>query len=213
MSLSTSTEQLSSEIDLILLDKNLPSPKLVIARTVSIVLSQQTDKTEENSKIYVKKNGTPKFKIKSENESEAYIYPHPMTDESFSQENELKSNHAKNSRDLWRDSNHFEAKLLEFETPSIQVCRPFYTQQQLQSYQKFYFGNYFPDRTSYPDKIFVSKIFNQNLESIKNFYLTQSYPNLLQFPKVFLKQKDKSTEPPKEKENIIQIKPKEKILQ
>jgi hypothetical protein len=49
MSLSTSTEQLSSESDLILLDKNLPSPKLIIARTVSIVLSQQTDKAEENS--------------------------------------------------------------------------------------------------------------------------------------------------------------------
>ena len=212
MSLSTSTEQLSSESDLILLDKNLPSPKLIIARTVSIVLSQQTDKTEENCKNYVKKNGTLKFKIKSENESEAYICPHPMTDESFSQENELKSNHEKNRQDLWRDSNHFEAKLLEFETPSIQVCRPFYTQQQLQSYQKFYFGNYFPDRTSYPDKIFVSKIFNQNLESIKNFYFAQSYPNLLQFPKVFLKQKDKTAEPPKEKENIIQIKPKEKVL-
>jgi len=211
MSISSSTEPLSSENDRILPDKNQPSPKLVIVRTVNLVLSRQSDKTEENSKIYVKKNGTPKFKIKSENESEAYICPHPMTDESFSQENELKSNHAKNSRDLWRDSNHFEAKLLEFETPSIQVCRPFYTQQQLQSYQKFYFGNYFPDRTSYPDKIFVSKIFNQNLESIKNFYLTRTYPNLIQIPIGFLQPKEIIKEQPKEKESIIQIKPKEKI--
>ena len=55
MSLSTSTEQLSLENDMILLDKNLPSSKLAVARPVSIVLSQQTGKSEENSKNYVKK--------------------------------------------------------------------------------------------------------------------------------------------------------------
>ena len=73
-----------------------------------------------------------------------------------------------------------------------------------------YFGNYIPERNSFPDKIFVSKIFNLNLENIKNFYFSQPYPNILQIPKVFLRPKEKIVQPPKEKENIIQIKPKEK---
>ena len=79
-------------------------------------------------------------------------------------------------------------------------------------YQKTYFGNYIPDRISFPNTIFVSKIFNRNLESNKNFSFTQSYPNLLRIPRVFLKSKEKANESLKEKEKIIQIKPKEKTI-
>ena len=212
MSISSSTELLSLENDHILPDKNLPSPKLVIIRTANIVLPSQTDKTEENSINYEKKNGTQKFKIKSEYESEVYLCPQPKIDKSLSKDNRLKSNHPLNFQNFSRDSNYFAAKLLEFETPTFQVPKPLCVQRQLRLYQKKYFGNYIPERNSFPDKIFVSKIFNINLENIKNFYFSQSYPNILQIPKVFLKPKEKMQEPPKEKEIIIQTKPKEKIL-
>lgn len=55
MSISSSTEPLSSENDRILPDKNQSSPELVIVRTVNLVLSRQSDKTEENSKNNEKK--------------------------------------------------------------------------------------------------------------------------------------------------------------
>lgn len=212
MSISSSTEPLSSENDRILPDKNQPSPKLVIVRTVNLVLSRQSDKTEENSKNNEKKNGTQKFKIKSEKESEVYLCPQPKIDKSLSKDNRLKSNHPLNFQNFSRDSNYFAAKLLEFETPTFKVPKPLSTQRKLRLYQKKYFGNYIPERNSFPDKIFVSKIFNLNLENIKNFYFSQPYPNKLQIPKVFLRPKEKIAQPPKEKENIIQIKPKEKIL-
>ena len=212
MSISSSTEPQSLENDHTLPDKNQPSPKLMIARTVDIVLLPQTDNIEENSKNYEKKNGTQKFKIKSENESEVYLCPQPKIDKSPSKDNRLISKHPLNFQNFPRDSNYFAAKLLEFERPTFQVPKPLCTQRKLRLFQKNYFGNYIPERNSFSDKIFVSKIFNQNLQSIKNFYFTQSYPNILQIPKAFLKPKEKMPEPPKEKENIIQIKPKEKIL-
>ena len=212
MSISSSTEPLSSENDRILPDKNQPSPKLVIVRTVNLVLSRQSDKTEENSKNNEKKNGTQKFKIKSEKESEVYLCPQSKIDKSLSKDNRLKSNHPVNFQNFSRDSNYFAAKLLEFETPTFKVPKPLSTQRKLRLYQKKYFGNHTPERNSFPDKIFVSKIFNLNLENIKNFYFSQPYPNKLQIPKVFLRPKEKIAQPPKEKENIIQIKPKEKIL-
>ena len=212
MSISSSTEPLSLENDRILPDKNQPSPKLLIIRAANIVLSCQSDKAEEISKNYEKKNGTQKFKIKSENESEVYLCPQPKIDKSLSKDNRLKSNHPLISQNFSRDSNYFAAKLLEFETPTFQVPKPLSLQRQLRLYQKKYFGNYIPERNSFPDKIFVSKIFNLNLENIKNFYFCQSYPNILRIPKAFLKPKEKIQEPPKEQENIIQIKPKEKIL-
>jgi len=112
MSLSSTAEPLSSENDMIQLDKNLPSQKLVITRPVNLLLPQQPGKTVENSKNYVKKNGTLKFKIKCESESEAYLCPQPMIYESFSAENKLQLNHPLNYQNLLRDSNHFEAKLL-----------------------------------------------------------------------------------------------------
>jgi hypothetical protein len=196
---------------MILLDKNLPSSKLAVARPVSIVLSQQTGKTEENSKNYVKKNGTLKFKIKCESENEAYLCPQPMIYESFSAENKLKLNHPLNYQNISRDSNHFGAKQLEFETPTLGLSQPLCPPEQFQLFQQTYFGNYFPERNSFSDKIFLSKIFNQNLESIKNFYLTRTYPNLFQIPIILPQPKDIIKEPPKEKESIIQIKPKEKI--
>jgi len=212
MSISSSTEPLSSENNHILPDKNQLSPKLVIIRTANIVLPSQTDQTEENSKNYEKKNGTQKFKIKSENEIEVNLCPQPKIDKSLPKDNWLKSNPPLNSQNFSRDSNYFAAKLLEFETPTFQVPKPLCLQRQLRLYQKKYFGNYIPERNSFPDKIFVSKIFDLNLENIKNFYFSQSYPKILQIPKVYLKPKEKMPEPPKEKENIIQIKPKEKIL-
>jgi hypothetical protein len=196
---------------MILLDKNLPSSKLAVARPVSIVLSQQTGKSEENSKNYVKKNGTLKFKIKCESENEAYLCPQPMIYESFSAENKLKLNHPLNYQNISRDSNHFGAKQLEFETPTLGLSQPLCPPEQFQLFQQTYFGNYFPERNSFSDKIFLSKIFNQNLESIKNFYLTRTYPNLFQIPIILPQPKDIIKEPPKEKESIIQIKPKEKI--
>ena len=211
MSLSSTAEPLSSENDMIQLDKNLPSQKLVITRPVNLLLPQQTGKTVENSKNYVKKNGTLKFKIKCESESEAYLCPQPMIYESFSAENKLQLNHPLNYQNLLRDSNHFEAKLLEFETPTLGLSQPLYPQEQFQLFQQSYFGNYFPERNLFSDKIFLSKIFNQNLESIKNFYLTRTYPNLIHIPIGFLQPKEIIKEQPKEKESIIQIKPKEKI--
>ena len=84
MSKRTSTEPLSSGNDMILLDKNLLSSKLVITRTVSIELSEQTDKTEEDTKNYIAKNGILKFKIKRQSDDDAYLSVKTIKDESFS---------------------------------------------------------------------------------------------------------------------------------
>ena len=212
MSLSASTKTLSSLDDNAILDKNLSSQKLVIARTASILLSEQIHKRREKFENYVNKNGALKFKIKFENERPAYLSSQPKIYKSFSQVNELNSNCPLNYQSLPRDSNYFEAKQLEFKTPTLQDPRTLFTPQQLQLYQKTYFGNYIPDRISFPNTIFVSTIFNRNLESNKNFSFTQSYPNLLRIPRVFLKSKEKANESLKEKEKIIQIKPKEKTI-
>ena len=190
MSQSASTHSLSSEDDNAILDKNLSSPKLTIERTVNILLRDQTNKGKINFENYANKNGALKFKIKIENESQAYLCSPQKIYKSFSQLNRLKSHQLLNYQNLSRDSNYFAAKQLEFKKPTLQVPSPFFTQQQLQLYQKTYFGNYIPDRNSYPNTIFVSKIFNRNLNINKNFYFTQSYPNVFQIPRVFIRPKE-----------------------
>ena len=175
MSQSASTHSLSSEDDNAILDKNLSSPKLTIERTVNILLREQTNKGKINFENYANKNGALKFKIKIENESQAYLCSPQKIYKSFSQLNRLKSHQLLNYQNLSRDSNYFAAKQLEFKKPTLQVPSPFFTQQQLQLYQKTYFGNYIPDRNSYPNTIFVSKIFvHQTKCPYENIYPKQN---------------------------------------
>ena len=216
MSLSTSTEPLSSANESNLEYKNMISLNSTLVKQYQVIPFDLRQKTAEKTENYDQKNGTQKFKTKSENENEAYIQPQSLTYDSFTKENGLKWNYPLYYQNLSRDSNFFEGKKLEFETLNSQVKRPFWIQQQSSLVYNSYFGTYFPERNLFPDKIFLSKIFDKNLENSKNFYLAQPYPNLFLIPKEILLPKETIPKVPKEKENKTiktqeKIKPKELI--
>ena len=199
MSLRTSTEPLSIELDQNQEDKILPSPLLSFSKQEKTITPEQTNKTEENAKNYAKKNGLQKFKIKSENRSIAYLRRQPMEYGSFSQENMLRFNDPLYYRNLSRVSNFLDTKRLEFETLNYQGFTPFLAPQFIPIPKNPYFGNYFPERNLIPDKIFLSGLFTQNLKRPNNFDIFRSYPNLLAIPKELLLPKKEKMIIPKEK--------------
>ena len=158
-------------------------------------------KTAEKTENYDKKYGTQKFKKKSENKSEAYIQPKMLVYDSFTKENWFNCYYRSYIPNLSSDSNFFVGKKLEFEMSNWQEWRPYWVQRQSILGQNSYFGAYFPERNLFPDKIFLSKIFDKNLENSKNFYLTQPYPNLFLIPKEMLLPKVSIPKARKEKEN------------
>ena len=178
MSLSSSTDLLSSENEHNLEEKNMPSPNMAFVGPNQLLLPEQSGKTREKPKIYQKKNGSLKFKIKSENESVACLRPHPMRYDSFSPENLFRLNPPLNSQKLSGELNYLKANQLEFETINCQASRPFSAFQPFGFFQNSPYGSYFQERNLNPNEIFLSKIFSQSLKNINNFYLPQSYPNL-----------------------------------
>ena len=210
MSLSSSTDLLSSENEHNLEEKNMPSPNMAFVGPNQLLLPEQSGKTREKPKIYQKKNGSLKFKIKSENESVACLRPHPMRYDSFSPENLFRLNPPLNSQKLSGELNYLKANQLEFETINCQASRPFSAFQPFGFFQNSPYGSYFQERNLNPNEIFLSKIFSQSLKNINNFYLPQSYPNLFLIPKETFLPKDKPTKIPKEKV-VKRIKPQEKI--
>ena len=113
MSLSSSTDLLSSENEHNLEEKNMPSPKMAFVGPNQLLLHEQRCKTREKQKKKKKKNGSLKFKIKSENESVACLRPHPMRYDSFSPENLFRLNPPLNSQKLSRKLNYLTANQLE----------------------------------------------------------------------------------------------------
>ena len=210
MSLSSSTDLLSSENEHNLEEKNMPSPNMAFVGPNQLLLPEQSCKTREKPKIYQKKNGSLKFKIKSENESVACLRPHPMRYDSFSPENLFRLNPPLNSQKLSGELNYLKANQLEFETINCQASRPFSAFQPFGFFQNSPYGSYFQERNLNPNEIFLSKIFSQSLKNINNFYLPQSYPNLFILPKETFLPKDKPTKIPQEKV-VKRIKPQEKI--
>ena len=167
-------------------------------------------KTAGKTENYEKKNGTAKFKTKSENESEAYIKPQSLAYDSLAKEKWLNCKNRLCFKNLSSDSNFFDGKKLEFEMFNFKEWRSLRTWQQSPLSQNSYFGTYFPEKNIFPNKYFLSKIFDENLENGKNFYLSQSYPNLFRFPKEMLLPKETIPKAPKEKEKKS-IKTQEKI--
>ena len=210
MSLSTSTEPASSENEQNLEEKNMPSSETTLASSDQLVLPKLPIESLEKPKNYQKKNGSLKFKIKSEKESVACLRPQPMRYDSISPGNLFRLNHPLNLKNLFGELNYLKGKKLESETLNYQVSPPFSAFQPFGSSQNSIFGNYFQERNLNPNEIFLSKIFSKNLENINKFYLSQSYPNLFVFPKELFNQKDKICKIPKEKE-IKRIKSQEKI--
>ena len=200
MSLRTSTEPLSIELDQNQEDKILPSPLLSFSKQEKTITPEQTNKTEENAKNYAKKNGLLKFKIKSENGSLTYLGPQRMECGSFSRENTFGLNDPLYYQNLARVSNFLRAKRLEFETPNYQGFPPFLAPQFIRIPKNPYFGNYFPERNLISDKTFLSGLFTQNLKRPNNFDIFRSYPNLLDIPEEFLLPKEEKVIIPKEKE-------------
>ena len=210
MSLSSSTDLLSSENEHNSEEKNMPSPNLAFVRSDQLLQSNQSSKSRGKLKNYQKKNGSLKFKIKSENESVACLRPQPMRYDSFSTENIFRLNHPLNPQKLSGELNYLKANQLEFETINYQVSPPFSAFQPFGFSQNSPYGSYFQERSLNPNEIFLSKIFSQSLKNINNFYLPQSYPNLFLIPKEIFSKKDKCPKSPKEKA-IKRIKPQEKI--
>ena len=210
MSLSTSTEQLSLENEHNLEDKNMPSPTLSFDRQNQSLPPQLSLKTPVKSQNYQNKNGSLKFKIKSENKSEAYSGPQQMRYDSFSTENSIKSNQPFNFRNLFGDSNYLSAKQLEFETSNCQVSPPFLPLQPFAYFPNYYLGNYFQEKNLFPSGNILSKIFSKSLDNFNNFYLPKAYPNLLNIPKEVFFLREKTPKKLKEREKKS-IKPQEKI--
>ena len=210
MSISSSTEILSSENEHNLEEKNIPSPNLPFAKECPTLLPEKADETKEKPKIYQKKNGSLKFKIKCENESLDCLRPQPMRYVPISPDFSLKLNDQLNSQNLLEESNYLKANQLEFEAQNCRVSQPKSAFQPFTESQNSFFGSYFQERSTIPNEIFLSKIFSKNLETINKFYLPQSYPNLFLIPKEIFLPKDKPTQSPKEKEPK-RIKPQEKI--
>ena len=210
MSLSISTEPPYSETEGNLEETNVPSPKTTFANSNQLIQPELTSETSEKSKNYQKKNGSLKFKIKSQNESVACLRPQPVRYVSFSPENLFRMNHSLNSKNLVGELNYLKGKKLEFETINYQVSPPFSAFHPFAGSQNSIFGNYFQEKNLNPNKIFLSEIFSKNLENIKNFYLPKSYPNLFNIPKETFPKKERISKTPKAKESKM-IKPQEKI--
>ena len=210
MALLTSPLLFSPENKSIQINKTLPCLNPASISPYQVKPFELRLKTAGKTENYEKKTWSPKFKTKSENEKEAHIPPQRLAYDSLAKENWLKCNYRLYYPNLSSDSNFFAGKKLEFEKFNCRVWRPFRIQQQSPLGQNSYFGTYFQERNLFPDKIFLSKIFDGNLENGKNFYLTQSYPNLFRIPKEMLLPKETIPKAPKEKENK-RIKTQEKI--
>ena len=166
MSLSSSTDLLSSENEHNSEEKNMPSPNLAFVKSDQLLQSNQSSKSREKPKNYPKKNGSLKFKTKSENRSLAYLRPQRVEYGSFSQESKLGFNDPLYYQNLSRVSNFLMAKRLEFKTLNYQGFTPFSAPQFIPIPKKPYFGNYFSERNLIPDKIFLSGLFTQNLKGL-----------------------------------------------
>ena len=201
MSLNTPIKPLSSEYKAILEDKNMSPLNPFSVNKYKVNPFEDRLKTAEKTENFDKKNGTPKFKTKSENKNEAYIQPKRLIYDSFTKENWFNCYYRSYIPNLSSDSNFFVGKKLEFEMSNWQEWRPYWIQRQSILGQNPYFGAYFPERNLFPDKIFLSKIFDKNLENSKNFYLTQPYPNLFLIPKEMLLPKVTIPKASKGKEN------------
>ena len=126
-------------------------------------------KTAGKTENYEKKNGTAKFKTKSENESEAYIKPQSLAYDSLAKEKWLKWKSPLYHPNLSSDSNFFDGKKLEFEMFNFKEWRSLRTRQQSPLGKNSYFGTYFPEKNLFPNKNFLSKIFDENLKKAKIF--------------------------------------------
>ena len=200
MSLNTPKDQPSLKHGLIHEDKKMSSPNPITITPYNVIPFDLRFKTTEKTENYEKKNGTRKFKINSQNKNEAYIQSKNLAYAPYAKENWLKLNFPLLYPNLSYDSNCFVGKKLEFEKINCQESRPSLTQQKSPLGQNSYFGTYIPQRNLFPDNIFLSKIFDKNLEISKNFYLAQPYPNLFLIPKKILLPKVTIPKAPIEKE-------------
>ena len=109
MSISSTRDEHSSEIDHISEEKNIPSPTLSFGGSYQNLPSELSLNFDEKSKNYQKKNGSREFKIKSENESVAYIKPQPIGCQPFSPYCHNRANQPLIFQNLSGDSKYLKA--------------------------------------------------------------------------------------------------------